>query len=54
MEGIGGPVNVERYSTSGIDPALEDCCRREVRYGTVCICECEILLVFQFQIKVLQ
>lgn len=30
MEGIGGPVNLERYSTDGIDPALEDCCRREV------------------------
>lgn len=30
MEGIGGPVNVEQYSTGGIDPALEDCCRREV------------------------
>ena len=30
MEGIGGPVNVERFSTSGLDPTLEDCCRREV------------------------
>lgn len=30
MEGIGGPVNVEQYSTGGIDPTLEDCCRREV------------------------
>ena len=30
MEGLGGPVNVDRYSKAGIDPALEDCCRREV------------------------
>jgi len=30
MEGFGGPVNLEQYSTGGIDPALEDCCRREV------------------------
>mmetsp|Transcript_19553 Transcript_19553/g.54581 ORF Transcript_19553/g.54581 Transcript_19553/m.54581 type:complete len:433 (+) Transcript_19553:198-1496(+) len=30
MEGLGGPVNLARYSTGGIDPALEDCCRREV------------------------
>mmetsp|Transcript_17764 Transcript_17764/g.44320 ORF Transcript_17764/g.44320 Transcript_17764/m.44320 type:complete len:391 (-) Transcript_17764:62-1234(-) len=30
MEGIGGPVNVDRYSGDVIDPALDDCCRREV------------------------
>mmetsp|Transcript_4288 Transcript_4288/g.9342 ORF Transcript_4288/g.9342 Transcript_4288/m.9342 type:complete len:409 (-) Transcript_4288:279-1505(-) len=30
MEGIGGPINVERYSAKGIDPTLDDCCRREV------------------------
>mmetsp|Transcript_17265 Transcript_17265/g.37789 ORF Transcript_17265/g.37789 Transcript_17265/m.37789 type:complete len:405 (+) Transcript_17265:92-1306(+) len=30
MEGLGGPVDLERYSMGGIDPSLEDCCRREV------------------------
>jgi hypothetical protein len=30
MEGLGGPVNVDPYDLGGIDPSLEDCCRREV------------------------
>ena len=30
MEGIGGPVGLDQYNLDGIDPALEDCCRREV------------------------
>jgi len=29
-EGLGGPVNLDRYHLEGIDPALDDCCRREV------------------------
>ena len=31
LEGLGGPVGVDEYTFDGIDPALEDCCRREVR-----------------------
>ena len=31
MEGLGGPVRMDQYSIGGIDPALDDCCRREVR-----------------------
>ena len=30
MEGFGGPVNLDQYHLAGIDPCLEDCCRREV------------------------
>lgn len=30
MEGLGGHVKVDSYTYDGIDPALEDCCRREV------------------------
>jgi hypothetical protein len=30
MEGLGGPVTMDDYSLAGIDPCLEDCCRREV------------------------
>jgi hypothetical protein len=30
MEGLGGPVRMEHYDIGGIDPALDDCCRREV------------------------
>jgi hypothetical protein len=30
-EGLGGPVTMDDYSLAGIDPCLEDCCRREVR-----------------------
>ncbi len=30
MEGLGGPVNIDEYSRDVTDPALEDCCRREV------------------------
>jgi hypothetical protein len=30
MEGLGGPVQMDPYNLGGIDPALEDCCRREV------------------------
>ncbi len=32
LEGLGGPVRVDEYTLDGIDPTLEDCCRREVRY----------------------
>jgi hypothetical protein len=31
LEGLGGPVRVDEYTLEGIDPTLEDCCRREVR-----------------------
>jgi len=30
MEGLGGEVSLDQYNLDGIDPALEDCCRREV------------------------
>lgn len=30
MEGLGGPVDIDQYSRDVADPALEDCCRREV------------------------
>jgi len=30
MEGLGGEVSLDQYNLEGIDPALEDCCRREV------------------------
>mmetsp|Transcript_2265 Transcript_2265/g.4181 ORF Transcript_2265/g.4181 Transcript_2265/m.4181 type:complete len:404 (+) Transcript_2265:185-1396(+) len=30
MEGLGGPVKMDDYTLDGIDPCLEDCCRREV------------------------
>ncbi|KAG7341531.1 hypothetical protein IV203_023483 [Nitzschia inconspicua] len=30
MEGLGGPVTMDEYHFDGIDPSLEDCCRREV------------------------
>mmetsp|Transcript_1206 Transcript_1206/g.1358 ORF Transcript_1206/g.1358 Transcript_1206/m.1358 type:complete len:409 (-) Transcript_1206:9-1235(-) len=30
MEGLGGEVSLDHYNLDGIDPALEDCCRREV------------------------
>jgi hypothetical protein len=30
LEGLGGPVNMNRYSLNGIDPALDECCQREV------------------------
>ena len=30
-EGLGGPVSLEEGHHHGIDPGLEDCCRREVR-----------------------
>ena len=29
-EGLGGPVRVDGHGYGGIDPALDDCCRREV------------------------
>jgi hypothetical protein len=29
LEGLGGPVNLERYSLEGIDPTLDSCCQRE-------------------------
>lgn len=32
MEGLGGPVRMDPYTFDGIDPALDDCCRREVRF----------------------
>jgi hypothetical protein len=35
MEGLGGPVDMDPFSIGGIDPALEDCCRREVSDDTV-------------------
>ena len=63
MEGLGGPVDLERYSIGGIDPSLEDCCRREVcdivwilfknsklllRYR---VCMLFFFLFFQFKFK---
>jgi hypothetical protein len=30
-EGLGGPVSLEEVNELGIDPGLEDCCRREVK-----------------------
>lgn len=30
MEGLGGPVNMDPYTLSGIDPTLDSCCQREV------------------------
>jgi hypothetical protein len=30
MEGLGGEIKIDAYTYDGIDPALEDCCRREV------------------------
>ena len=30
MEGLGGPLRMDPYTFDGIDPALDDCCRREV------------------------
>ena len=32
-EGFGGPVSLEEVHQHGIDPGLEDCCRREVSGG---------------------
>jgi len=34
-EGYGGPVNMDKYDFNGIDPALDDCCRREVESNRV-------------------
>lgn len=31
LEGLGGPVTMDEYHLEGIDPALEDCCQREVQ-----------------------
>jgi hypothetical protein len=36
MEGLGGPVEMDAYTLDGIDPSLEDCCRREVRGDFCC------------------
>ena len=30
FEGYGGPVQLNKANMEGIDPCLEDCCRREV------------------------
>jgi hypothetical protein len=30
LEGLGGPVQMNPYDLGGIDPALEECCQREV------------------------
>mmetsp|Transcript_22334 Transcript_22334/g.32981 ORF Transcript_22334/g.32981 Transcript_22334/m.32981 type:complete len:377 (+) Transcript_22334:51-1181(+) len=34
-EGYGGPVRLDKYHLDGIDPALDDCCRREVESNRV-------------------
>jgi hypothetical protein len=34
-EGYGGPIRLDDYHLDGIDPALDDCCRREVEYNRV-------------------
>ena len=31
LEGLGGPINVDKYDFDGIDPTLDSCCQREVR-----------------------
>eukprot|EP00934_Nitzschia_sp_Nitz4_P007517 Nitzschia sp. Nitz4//scaffold105_size73764//35042//36226//NITZ4_005676-RA/size73764-augustus-gene-0.50-mRNA-1//1//CDS//3329532447//7507//frame0 len=31
LEGLGGPVNMDKYSLDGIDPTLDVCCQREVQ-----------------------
>jgi hypothetical protein len=30
LEGLGGPVSVDKYHFDGIDPTLDSCCQREV------------------------
>jgi hypothetical protein len=30
MEGLGGPIRMNPYTADGIDPALDECCQREV------------------------
>ena len=42
MEGLGGEVSLDHYNLDGIDPTLEDCCRREV---------CEKIIEFFFSIS---
>ena len=32
MEGLGAPVRINPYSADGIDPTLDECCRREVSF----------------------
>ena len=32
MEGLGGPVRMDPYTAQGIDPTLDSCCQREVRF----------------------
>mmetsp|Transcript_26114 Transcript_26114/g.39516 ORF Transcript_26114/g.39516 Transcript_26114/m.39516 type:complete len:405 (-) Transcript_26114:44-1258(-) len=34
-EGYGGPVRLDKYHLDGIDPSLDDCCRREVESNRV-------------------
>jgi hypothetical protein len=36
-EGLGAPIEMDPYKLGGIDPSLEDCCRREVRAYLRCM-----------------
>ena len=31
FEGYGGPINMNKYDITGIDPTLAACCQKEVR-----------------------
>lgn len=35
LEGLGGPVQMDKTDRSGIDPTLDMCCQREVSSWTV-------------------